>query len=1078
MLKFTGERIVPEASNCEPTFARKMYQEHLARYAFAANFARGADVIDVGCGVGYGSQFLAKNGAKSVFALDISEEAIIHASKYYIHPAVTFRVASAIAFDYPNSADLVTCFELIEHVQDQESVIRNIHRALRPGGILVISSPRPLSEIRSQFHEKELQFHEFKELLESHFSCVKPFFESNFFTSYIGDSAPPEIKNLIPITDRFEIGSADYFVFIASDRSLDERGPIEPLMVINDDSYILNLEKDVSVLRQAENAHIAELASLRQILNEKEVALTGLAALQANNQRLNSDKELLERENANLRDIGIRLDAVYRSTSWRISRPIRGLGRVLRRFRQTPSSHPSLPVSAPAQQLKSHSTVKHDVCGAPNSLDVLFLIGCWEGESKRYRVHNLVEGFHVAGYTTSVMGYGEARKIVENGLRPAVVVFFRAPFDARIGVVDVLDYCQANGIKTIFDIDDYVFEPDIINQIAGVDLLSASDRKQYEWGVRAYRALMMSTDIVTVTTPFLAERARELGRNVKVIPNSVNAAQKERARHLRTITDLSDDSIRIGYFSGSRTHARDFEQCAEALRNVLLSHSNVSLRIVGFLDLDERWDALSDRIERLGFMPYLDMLDSIRECDINLAPLEEKNPFCEAKSELKFFEAALVEVPTVSSRTGPFVAAIVDGETGFLASSEQEWHDKLVRLVSDAALRERLGRRACDAALSKFDNELVAASAAIAYGLELPHVSAVTMRDDALKIAWIIPGLIIGGGGHRNILRAAYHLERFGHDVRLYFIDTPQSAGELRRAVRQHFYPFDGKVRRFEGSVEGEDVIMATHWSTVAPAEKAADGSSQVFYFVQDFEPAFYAMGSDYILAENTYRRELYAITSGPWCERLLKSEYAMDADHFQFPIDRSIYFERPEIARKKRVIFFAKPDMPRRCFEIGVQALRALHKFRPEFEILLFGSNQVKNYDLGFPATVSGILPGIDDLAKLYASAYLGIAFSTTNPSLVPYEMMACGLPIVDLGRPGNEVNYGDHHDIALLAHPEPARMAAEIDALLSNEAELDARRRRGLEFAKTFPTEQEMARRVEALILQRVRKIVEAAG
>jgi hypothetical protein len=80
--------------------------------------------------------------------------------------------------------------------------------------------------------------------------------------------------------------------------------------------------------------------------------------------------------------------------------------------------------------------------------------------------------------------------------------------------------------------------------------------------------------------------------------------------------------------------------------------------------------------------------------DINLAPLEPGNPFCDAKSELKYFEAALVEVPTIASPTGPMRRAIRDGETGFLAASEDDWHRALIALVDDAALRRRLARAA------------------------------------------------------------------------------------------------------------------------------------------------------------------------------------------------------------------------------------------------------------------------------------------------------------------------------------------------------------------------------------------------
>jgi glycosyltransferase involved in cell wall biosynthesis len=290
--------------------------------------------------------------------------------------------------------------------------------------------------------------------------------------------------------------------------------------------------------------------------------------------------------------------------------------------------------------------------------------------------------------------------------------------------------------------------------------------------------------------------------------------------------------------------------------------------------------------------------------------------------------------------------------------------------------------------------------------------------------------------------------------------------------VRKHFYPFEGPVRRFSGRVDGEDVMMATHWSTVALAESVRSLIGEIMYFVQDFEPAFYPMGSEYILAENTYRKNLYAITSGPWCAHMLKRDYAMEADSFRFPVDGTIYNvgAAGDTPRAKRVLFFAKPEMARRCFLIGTMALKEFHRIKPDYEILFFGSGSAKQHPQDYPVTYLDIVPTLNDLANLYATSAAGLVFSTTNPSLVPYEMMACGLPVVDLNRPGNEVNYDNRYDIALLADADPVRMAKDMAALLDDAEELATRSARGIEFAATFPSEEEMARRVEKLILDRL--------
>jgi glycosyltransferase involved in cell wall biosynthesis len=242
-------------------------------------------------------------------------------------------------------------------------------------------------------------------------------------------------------------------------------------------------------------------------------------------------------------------------------------------------------------------------------------------------------------------------------------------------------------------------------------------------------------------------------------------------------------------------------------------------------------------------------------------------------------------------------------------------------------------------------------------------------------------------------------------------------------------------------------------------------------YFVQDFEPAFAPMGSEYVLAENTYRLGLYHVTSGRWCERILRSQFGAAADHFRFPIDKHIYFPRPRTVQNKRLVFFAKPEMPRRCFELGALALRQVKNMRPDVEIVMFGSEHAAKQHLDFPVTFVKVVPTLDGLAEMYSNADAGMVFSTTNPSLVPYEMMACGLPVIDLDRSGNEINYDDRRDIALLANPLPDVMARQVVELLDSDGQRQMRSCNGLALAADFPNEEQMARRIESLIINRLR-------
>lgn len=264
MLQFTGERIVPEATNCEPKFADKMRQEHICRYYFASQLVKNKKILDIGCGVGYGSKILSEAGAKSVVAFDIADDAIEHAMKYYNASNIYYHSASATTFDFGEKVfDIATCFELIEHVEDQHAVLRRIARSLKPEGILFISTPRPLDSLRAPFHIHELAFEEFNKILKGYFEHLYFYYENNHFTSLITDKEPSELTSLHYMHNQFNLGQADYFMGIASSKPF-EKLALEPTAVFNNDAYIKLLEHDIEILHQAETQSQEKITWLQQ----------------------------------------------------------------------------------------------------------------------------------------------------------------------------------------------------------------------------------------------------------------------------------------------------------------------------------------------------------------------------------------------------------------------------------------------------------------------------------------------------------------------------------------------------------------------------------------------------------------------------------------------------------------------------------------------------------------------------------------------------------------------------------------------------------------------------------------------
>lgn len=222
-MKFTGERFVPSEQG-------KIRLEHYHRYAIALDIVVDKDVLDLACGEGYGSSKMAEV-ARSVVGVDISEESVIHADKTYKRKNLSFRQGSATAVNFPDASfDIVVSFETVEHLADQEEMIAEIRRVLRPNGILVISSPnRPVyseeSGEKNEFHVKELDFNEFNELLKTQFPAVNYYGQRMLMGSVIqsfegGDDAyrawHDDGVNLLPQSGNLQ--DPVYFVALAASK--------------------------------------------------------------------------------------------------------------------------------------------------------------------------------------------------------------------------------------------------------------------------------------------------------------------------------------------------------------------------------------------------------------------------------------------------------------------------------------------------------------------------------------------------------------------------------------------------------------------------------------------------------------------------------------------------------------------------------------------------------------------------------------------------------------------------------------------------------------------------------------------
>jgi glycosyltransferase involved in cell wall biosynthesis len=721
------------------------------------------------------------------------------------------------------------------------------------------------------------------------------------------------------------------------------------------------------------------------------------------------------------------------------------------------------------------------------SLSVYLLSGCKAGTTFEYRVLQKQEQLAACGVRSLArQDLTNPTQLLREAVAYDVLYLYRIAYTPFIE--NLIEQARGQGVPVIFDTDDLVFEPDLVHYVDPVKAMDDEEAALYYEGVWRYRRTLLASDAVVTSTEYLADRMRALGKQAFVHRNGLSGWMiAEAANLVQRSAQPARDKIIMGYGSGTATHRKDLAEIARPLARVLAHHPNTELHIVGALHIDDplplpdELKVFADRVQYRPAVVWSDWLAVQSSFDINLAPLETGNPFCDAKSEIKYTEAAVVGVPTVASRVGAFEFAVQDGETGFMAGNDDEWTVKLEALVTDPTLRRRMGEAARADVLARYAPELLGVQfvqTLTSIQTLREHQQRTTPFYDANKtpliLNWIFPEPIPGSGGHTDIIRMVNLLASFGHHINAYVVPRQQlwdkSDLEVREFVRRHFGDINSTIFKWTGGPLVEsDAVMLTHWSTAYLVDNVRN-TSKIFYFVQDWEPFFFPMGTEYLQAEQTYKMGFSCITLGRWLTQRLRGWYGADADYFDLAVDHSIYYPRPiEKADHPRVCFYARPSTPRRLFPMGIEALEQIHQRRPDVEIVFYGVEdaELRRYAVPFPYTNRGIL-NEQQLAELFSASDVGIVLSPTNCSLVPPEMMACRCAVVDLNRE-TVMGVSEHEVNALLAEPTPTAIADAVLRLLEDEH----LRQRLVEAAYRQVQErswEKSARRVEEILYQKL--------
>lgn len=321
---------------------------------------------------------------------------------------------------------------------------------------------------------------------------------------------------------------------------------------------------------------------------------------------------------------------------------------------------------------------------------VLFAVGI-DGAPLRYRAHLPAEALSSLGIHTDVRHYLHP-DVTRLGEDADIVVLYRVP--ATVQVLRFIEYMRSLGTPVVFDVDDLVFDPDLPEDIPSLRTLPEEEVALWWRGVRRYRTTMEHCDAFIGSTDYLCKHASEVsGLRAYRFANGVGRVLgrlcDEELHRPRT-----EGSLRLGYLSGTSTHSEDWAYVEPAVAEVLSSHPRTELWLVGLVEPSRELTRFGPRVRKLPMVGWTQLPSLLRDIDVNLAPMKPGSVFNEAKSPIKWLEAALTSTPSIASPTQPFREVIDHEVNGILADDPSEWVKALGQMLDDHAARSRIGAKA------------------------------------------------------------------------------------------------------------------------------------------------------------------------------------------------------------------------------------------------------------------------------------------------------------------------------------------------------------------------------------------------
>lgn len=327
----------------------------------------------------------------------------------------------------------------------------------------------------------------------------------------------------------------------------------------------------------------------------------------------------------------------------------------------------------------------------------------------RYRVYNMAQVLNQQPDEVSASYFflNDLHALEEIVRQADMLVICRARYDWRIN--QLITTFRNKDKPVLFDVDDLVFNTDyshlLLTSLAQ-DVTSPLVWNDWFASMGRIGATLKMCDGAITTNEFLAEQLAQFARvPVAVVPNFINREQMALSDQVfaakqETMRPANDGYIHLGYFSGSPSHNRDFALATGALEAAMEEDERLGVVLVGYIEPPASWARFGLRVHRFPFHDYVNLQRLIGSVEFNIMPLQY-NTFTNCKSELKYFEAAVVGTLSIASPSFTYARAIRHGDNGYLAQAHQ-WLSAIRHAVSNIDDYAAMARRARDDARGKY----------------------------------------------------------------------------------------------------------------------------------------------------------------------------------------------------------------------------------------------------------------------------------------------------------------------------------------------------------------------------------------